>query len=183
MWLWQRHHCVKIVRIWSFPGLHFPPFGLNTEIYSANLRILSKCGEIPISKYRHFSSSALTQKYTSFSTASISPFLNKPFLRKLRILLTIFYLKVKHNSYTLFYRAIKTITRASTGLSFIQPSNTCFQVKDSNAHFLIKEFCKEGCVLNFSWGCYICVVFFFIFFFTDMFINAIPDDCFDVCRF
>ena len=26
-------HCVKNVRIWSFPGPHFPAFGLNTERY------------------------------------------------------------------------------------------------------------------------------------------------------
>ena len=29
-------HCVKNVRIWSFPGPHFPAFGLNTEIYEVN---------------------------------------------------------------------------------------------------------------------------------------------------
>ena len=27
-------HCLKSVRSWSFSGLYFPAFGLNTEIYS-----------------------------------------------------------------------------------------------------------------------------------------------------
>ena len=39
-------HCVKSVRIGSFSGPCFPPFGLNTEKYSASLRIQSKCGKI-----------------------------------------------------------------------------------------------------------------------------------------
>ena len=29
------NHCVKSVRIWSFSGLRFPAFGMNTERYSA----------------------------------------------------------------------------------------------------------------------------------------------------
>ena len=29
-------NCVKFVPIWSFSGPHFPTFGLNTEIYSAD---------------------------------------------------------------------------------------------------------------------------------------------------
>ena len=32
-------HCVKSVRIRSFPGPYFPAFGLNTEIYGVFLRI------------------------------------------------------------------------------------------------------------------------------------------------
>ena len=32
----------NIFNIWSISGPHFPTFGLNTEIYSANLRIQSK---------------------------------------------------------------------------------------------------------------------------------------------
>ena len=40
-------HCVKSVHIHSFPGLYFPTFGLNTEIYyRVNLCIESKCGKI-----------------------------------------------------------------------------------------------------------------------------------------
>ena len=39
-------HCVKTVHIWSFSGLHFPEFGLNTEVYFVNLRIQSECGKI-----------------------------------------------------------------------------------------------------------------------------------------
>ena len=42
----DRFHCVKSVHIWSFSGPHIPAFGLNTEIYRVNLRILSECGEI-----------------------------------------------------------------------------------------------------------------------------------------
>ena len=29
--------CVKNVRVQSFPGLYFSAFGLNTQVYSANL--------------------------------------------------------------------------------------------------------------------------------------------------
>ena len=43
-------HCAKSVRIRSFSGLHFPAFGLNTEIYSVNLRIQSKCRKVWIRK-------------------------------------------------------------------------------------------------------------------------------------
>ena len=37
-------HCVKIVRIRSYFGPHFPAFGLNKERYSVSLRIPSECG-------------------------------------------------------------------------------------------------------------------------------------------
>ena len=43
--IWH-HHCVKIVRIRSYSGPHFPAFGLNTERYSVSLRIQSECGKI-----------------------------------------------------------------------------------------------------------------------------------------
>ena len=39
-------HYVKGARIWSYSGLHFPAFGLNTERYSVSLYIQSKCGEM-----------------------------------------------------------------------------------------------------------------------------------------
>ena len=35
-------HCVKGVRIWSYSGRHFPPFGLNIERYRVSLRIQSE---------------------------------------------------------------------------------------------------------------------------------------------
>ena len=35
-------HCVKIVRIQSCSGPHFPAFGLNKERYSVSLRIQSE---------------------------------------------------------------------------------------------------------------------------------------------
>ena len=41
-----RNHCVKSVRIRSYSGPYFPAFGLNTERYSASLRIQSECGKI-----------------------------------------------------------------------------------------------------------------------------------------
>ena len=44
------HHCVKSLQIRSFSGPYFPVFGLNTEIYSVNLRIQSKCGKIRTGK-------------------------------------------------------------------------------------------------------------------------------------
>ena len=39
-------HCVKSVQIWSFSGSLLPVLGLNTEIYSVNLRVQSICGKI-----------------------------------------------------------------------------------------------------------------------------------------
>ena len=42
--LWQ--HWVKNVQMQSFSGPCFPAFGLNTDIYSVNLRIQSKYGKI-----------------------------------------------------------------------------------------------------------------------------------------
>ena len=39
-------HCVKSVRIRSFSGPYFPAFGLNTERYSASLRIQSEGGKM-----------------------------------------------------------------------------------------------------------------------------------------
>ena len=42
------HHRVKSVRIGSYSGPHFPPFGLNTGKYSVSLRIQSECGKIRI---------------------------------------------------------------------------------------------------------------------------------------
>ena len=39
-------HCVKRVRIWRFPGLNFPAFRLNREIYSVNFHIQSGYWEI-----------------------------------------------------------------------------------------------------------------------------------------
>ena len=44
--IFTRHALVKSVRIRSFSGPYFPPFGLNMEIYSANLHIQSECGNI-----------------------------------------------------------------------------------------------------------------------------------------
>ena len=42
-------HCVKSVRIRSFSGPYFPAFGLNTKIYSADIRIQFKCRKTPFS--------------------------------------------------------------------------------------------------------------------------------------
>ena len=40
-------HCIKSVRIRSYPGPHFPAFELNTERYSVSFRIQSECGKMP----------------------------------------------------------------------------------------------------------------------------------------
>ena len=44
------NHCLISARFWSFSGLYFPAVrlntGLNTKIYSVNLRIQSECGKI-----------------------------------------------------------------------------------------------------------------------------------------
>ena len=40
------HHYVKSVSIWSYSGPHFLAFRLNTERYTASLRIQSKCGNM-----------------------------------------------------------------------------------------------------------------------------------------
>ena len=42
------YHCMKKVRIWSYSGPHFPPFGLNTERCGVSFRIQSECGKIRI---------------------------------------------------------------------------------------------------------------------------------------
>ena len=39
-------HCLKSIRTWSFSGLYFPAFGLNTEIYFVNLGIQSEFRKI-----------------------------------------------------------------------------------------------------------------------------------------
>ena len=39
-------HCVKSVHIRSYPGPHFPAFGLNTQRYGVSLRIQSECQKI-----------------------------------------------------------------------------------------------------------------------------------------
>ena len=43
-------YCMKSVRIQGFSGPYFPPFKLNTEIYSVNPRILSECRKIQTRK-------------------------------------------------------------------------------------------------------------------------------------
>ena len=44
--LQKEKNCVKSVRIRGYSGPHFPVFGLNTEKYSASLRIQSECGKM-----------------------------------------------------------------------------------------------------------------------------------------
>ena len=44
-------HCVESVHIRSFPGPYFPAFGLNTEIFFANLRIHSEYRKIRTRKF------------------------------------------------------------------------------------------------------------------------------------
>ena len=56
-------HCVKIVRTRSVSGLYFPEFGLNTEIYRANLNIQSECGKKRPEKLRIWT--LFTQCYTT----------------------------------------------------------------------------------------------------------------------
>ena len=43
-------HCVKGVRIRSFPGPYFSPFGLYTQRYGVLLGIQSECGKMRIRK-------------------------------------------------------------------------------------------------------------------------------------
>ena len=45
-WFLAACHCVKSFCIWSYSGLHFPTFGLNTERYGVSLRIQSECGRM-----------------------------------------------------------------------------------------------------------------------------------------
>ena len=62
-------HCVKRVHIRSFSGPCFPVFGLNTEIYSLNLRIQSECRKIRTRKssvFGYFSRSDVTFLRASF---------------------------------------------------------------------------------------------------------------------
>ena len=39
-------HCIKSVRIRSYPDPHFPAFEMNTERYGVSLRIQSECGKM-----------------------------------------------------------------------------------------------------------------------------------------
>ena len=50
---YTRYHCVKNVQMRTFSGPYFPVFGLNTEIYSVNLRIQSKYRKIRTRKTPH----------------------------------------------------------------------------------------------------------------------------------
>ena len=43
-------HCMKSVRIWSFPGPYFFAFGLNTKTYGVFFRILSECRKLRTSQ-------------------------------------------------------------------------------------------------------------------------------------
>ena len=50
------HHCIKSVRIWSYSGLYFPAFGLNTERYSVYIYVrIGENVDQNNSKYWHFS--------------------------------------------------------------------------------------------------------------------------------
>ena len=58
----ELYHYVKSVQIRSFSSPYTPVFGLNTEIYEVNLRILFKYGKIRARKnfvFGHFSHSVL----------------------------------------------------------------------------------------------------------------------------
>ena len=44
--LFKQKHCVKSVRIRSYPGPYFPTFGLNAERHGVSLCIQSECGKI-----------------------------------------------------------------------------------------------------------------------------------------
>ena len=66
-------HCGKGIRIQSFSGPHFPPFGLNTEKYGVSLRIQSDYGKIrtrrtPNSDTFHVVIISLKQAHLFFGT-------------------------------------------------------------------------------------------------------------------
>ena len=66
---WQALHCAKSVQIWSFFCSYIPTFGINTEIYSVNLCVLSKYRKIRNGKNSvcgYFSRSANSQKSICF---------------------------------------------------------------------------------------------------------------------
>ena len=46
----RTEYCVKNVSLWNSIGPHFPAFGLNTDIYRANLPIQYKCGKMQTRK-------------------------------------------------------------------------------------------------------------------------------------
>ena len=51
---WTRLTVLKVSKFGVFSGLHFPAFGLNTVIYSANLRIQYECRKIQARKNSEF---------------------------------------------------------------------------------------------------------------------------------
>ena len=64
-WDIQDIRCVKSVRIRSFYGLYFPAFGLNTEIYTINLRIQSECSKVRTRKIPNTDTAYNTHNITS----------------------------------------------------------------------------------------------------------------------
>ena len=64
-------HCVKNIRIRSYSGPYFPPFGLNTEREReryVSLRTQFKCGKIRTYKYRRFLRRVLWAVFSVSST-------------------------------------------------------------------------------------------------------------------
>ena len=76
---YKAYHCVKSVRIWSFPGPYLPAFGLNRERYEVSFCIQSKCGKIRTRK------TPKTDTFHALYWSLLKSFLNnKKFLLSLR---------------------------------------------------------------------------------------------------
>ena len=71
MQLFGQWNCVVSVQIGIFSGSYFPAFGLNTEIYSINHRILSKFGKIRTRKNFDFGHLSDSVMYTETVKARI----------------------------------------------------------------------------------------------------------------
>ena len=78
-------HCVKSIRIRSFSAPYFLAFGLNTEVYVANLRIQSECGKIRTRKTPNKAIFYVVAVFVFFLytiTDSLSQYFKRQFLTK-----------------------------------------------------------------------------------------------------
>ena len=73
----DRRFTRRIYSIRSLPGPDFPAFGLNTEIYSLNLRIQSKCGKMRTRKTPNTNTVYVVFLMKAFQLQGIGPKLYK----------------------------------------------------------------------------------------------------------
>ena len=86
-WLCDFNTAWKVSKYRVFSGLYFPVFGLNTKIYSINIRIQFEYRKIrtrKVSIFRHFSYSATLKNIWQLKPISIAQTLQYPQTMKIR---------------------------------------------------------------------------------------------------